>query len=435
MQLHTVASNTSVYPNTKYLEVDKMTIYPNGYINIDQDGNYTKHYYADEQRIASKIGTGFVYNGNLCDKVYEIPNLTQGYLANKQQIQESIMQDGLGKVIIPEESVLNVQSPYSDLCNLEGDLSLSENELFFYHGDHLSSTQMVTDISANVTQQILYAPFGEVLSEYNAYWHNGQIPDYMFNAKELDEESGMYYYSARYYAPPVFTSRDALFEKYPWISPYAYCMNNPVILIDPTGEDVEIVCPLTNQTVNYTPGMAVPEGASQFVKKAINSLNRINSTEVGRELVSELKDSEHMYKIKQSENNMSSFTPTDVYESANPDASEAKKSAGAGGTISWYEQGRWIPTLMGPQKDATIDLAHELFHGLDANRGLRDSQKENGIPRNEWQASYRENMLRPQLNLPLRTYYRVNQYGGGEAPRLLDGNNQPIKPYWYPINK
>jgi RHS repeat-associated protein len=62
----------------------------------------------------------------------------------------------------------------------------------------------------------------------------------MFNGKELDEESGMYYYSARYYAPPVFTSRDPLFEEYPFMSPYAYCANNPLIIIDPTGEEVEV---------------------------------------------------------------------------------------------------------------------------------------------------------------------------------------------------
>jgi len=47
----------------------------------------------------------------------------------------------------------------------------------------------------------------------------------------------MYYYSARYYAPPTFISRDPLFEKYSSISPYAYCANNPVKNVDPTGED------------------------------------------------------------------------------------------------------------------------------------------------------------------------------------------------------
>jgi RHS repeat-associated protein len=79
-----------------------------------------------------------------------------------------------------------------------------------------------------------------VISEYNAYWHNGKIPDYMFNAKEFDEENGMYYYEARYYNPPMFISRDPLFEKYPFMSPYAYTANNPLRYIDPTGKDVEI---------------------------------------------------------------------------------------------------------------------------------------------------------------------------------------------------
>jgi RHS repeat-associated protein len=63
----------------------------------------------------------------------------------------------------------------------------------------------------------------------------------MFNAKELDEESGMYYYEARYYNPPTFISRDPLFEKFPFMSPYAYCSNNPVNRIDPDGcNDYEV---------------------------------------------------------------------------------------------------------------------------------------------------------------------------------------------------
>ena len=80
-----------------------------------------------------------------------------------------------------------------------------------------------------------YTLFGEVITEYNSYWHNGLVPDYMFNAKELDEESGVYYYSARYYAPPTFISRDPLFEVRPYMSPYAYCSNSPINRIDPSG--------------------------------------------------------------------------------------------------------------------------------------------------------------------------------------------------------
>jgi RHS repeat-associated protein len=105
----------------------------------------------------------------------------------------------------------------------------------YYTGNHLSSTQLVTDASGVAAQQVEYAPFGEVVNEYNIDWNSGQVPDFKFNGKELDEENGMYYFEARYQRPPVFISRDVMFEKYPMFSPYAYCANNPLKYIDPTG--------------------------------------------------------------------------------------------------------------------------------------------------------------------------------------------------------
>ena len=101
--------------------------------------------------------------------------------------------------------------------------------------EHSNFTAFTTDGNATVTQGFLYAPFGEIVSEYNAGFANGIMPKYSFNAKELDEESGMYYYEARYYAPPTFTSRDPMFEQKPWLTPYHYCSNNPTGRVDPTG--------------------------------------------------------------------------------------------------------------------------------------------------------------------------------------------------------
>ncbi len=64
---------------------------------------------------------------------------------------------------------------------------------------------------------------------------NEVIPKYSFNAKELDEETGMYYFEARYYRAPTFISRDPLMNEKPWLNPYHYCSNNPIGRIDPTG--------------------------------------------------------------------------------------------------------------------------------------------------------------------------------------------------------
>ncbi|MDR1791818.1 MAG: RHS repeat-associated core domain-containing protein [Bacteroidales bacterium] len=108
----------------------------------------------------------------------------------------------------------------------------------YYTGNHLSSMQLVTDGTGVAVQQVEHAPFGEVVNEYNIDWRNGQVPDFKFNGKELDEESGMYYFEARYQSPPVFISRDPLFGKYPMFSPYAYCANNPVKYIDPDGRKI-----------------------------------------------------------------------------------------------------------------------------------------------------------------------------------------------------
>ena len=48
--------------------------------------------------------------------------------------------------------------------------------------------------NATITQGFLYAPFGEITTEYNANFGSNVLPKYSFNAKELDEETGMYYY-------------------------------------------------------------------------------------------------------------------------------------------------------------------------------------------------------------------------------------------------
>jgi RHS repeat-associated protein len=100
----------------------------------------------------------------------------------------------------------------------------------------LGSSSLITNLDGEIVQHIEYVPFGEVfIEERNNTWNT----PYLFNAKELDEETGLYYYGARYYDPRIslWLSTDPLQEKYPNKTPYHYCSNNPINLFDPDGKD------------------------------------------------------------------------------------------------------------------------------------------------------------------------------------------------------
>lgn len=71
------------------------------------------------------------------------------------------------------------------------------------------------------------------------YSRNGRLKRhrYRFTGKELGDETGLYDFSARYLHTSLgrFTTIDPLAEKYPNISPYAYCKENPVNRVDSDG--------------------------------------------------------------------------------------------------------------------------------------------------------------------------------------------------------
>ena len=70
---------------------------------------------------------------------------------------------------------------------------------------------------------------------------NGEEVALRFNAKEKDYESGYHYYGARYYDSELLTgwlSVDPKADKYPSLSPYNYCVGNPVKIIDPDGNEI-----------------------------------------------------------------------------------------------------------------------------------------------------------------------------------------------------
>ena len=117
------------------------------------------------------------------------------------------------------------------------DNSGEPEETFYYHSDHLGSTSYITDKDGNITQYDAYLPYGELLVDEHS--SSEDLP-YKFNGKELDEETGLYYYGARYMQPMVsiWYGIDPLAEKYTNVGGYTYCLGNPIKLVDSDGKKV-----------------------------------------------------------------------------------------------------------------------------------------------------------------------------------------------------
>ena len=130
---------------------------------------------------------------------------------------------------------------HSDLCGSRAQSPTCLNYAEKKQGvrsKHLGSAAYLTS-RGHVTQTLNYLPYGE---PYIDQRHAGVTYSerFRFTGKEKDGETGYGYFGARYMDHELVTmwlSVDPMADKYPGISPYAYCSWNPVKLVDPDGND------------------------------------------------------------------------------------------------------------------------------------------------------------------------------------------------------
>jgi RHS repeat-associated protein len=185
-------------------------------------------------------------NGNILDSV------EYTYDVYDRRIGKSVDSDGDGNADLEERFVLD-----GDEITLvfDGQGNLIER---FLHGvmvdqvlaqengdgsvylalaDNQGSIRYVLDNSGNVINEIIYNSFGEVTSESNP------SVDFRFGytGRELDEETGLYYYRSRYYDSTVgrFISEDAIGFEGGDANLYRYVINSPVNYTDPYGEKID----------------------------------------------------------------------------------------------------------------------------------------------------------------------------------------------------
>ncbi len=130
---------------------------------------------------------------------------------------------------------------------------------YFYASDHLGSSSVLTTQQGSYHERIEYLPYGETWVEDKATSDSYTTP-YKFTGKELDTETGLYYFGARYYDARVsrWISADKYFEEYLPTKPkenlnnipgnggvyrsinidvYHYGGDNPLVIIDPDGNE------------------------------------------------------------------------------------------------------------------------------------------------------------------------------------------------------
>ena len=268
----------------KFHETDNFTLYPASILSVNKN-RFTKHYFIGDKRIASRIGTGLFNNVYGRNGSYVTAG-QQDYAERMNQIQRQkeayYKKVGVAPGVPTEKGAYGdpentgvgynavltelgnhdvphgwIQTPrpnttpgtnpgppvsWNDPSNPDDPQAgygyipndTTKEETFFYHSDHLGSTSYITDDKANITQYDAYLPYGELLVDEHS--SSEDLP-YKFNGKQFDEETGLYYYGARYMNPmaSIWYGVDPLAEKFLSVSVYCYTMCNPINLIDEDG--------------------------------------------------------------------------------------------------------------------------------------------------------------------------------------------------------
>ena len=265
-------------------ETDNFTLYPASILSVNKN-RFTKHYFIGDKRIASRIGTGLfnnVYGRNgsyvtagqqdYAERMNQIQKQKEAYYKqqgiapgiptmkgaygdpeNTKRGYNSII-DTLGNHDVPQGWIQtprpnttpntnpgppvswndpsNPDDPQAGYGYIPNDTT--KEETFFYHSDHLGSTSYITDDHANITQYNAYLPYGEMLVDEHS--SSEDLP-YKFNGKQFDEETGLYYYGARYMNPvaSIWYGVDVFQENKADVASYLYCFGNPINLTDPDG--------------------------------------------------------------------------------------------------------------------------------------------------------------------------------------------------------
>ena len=265
---------------TKYIysaEGTKLrTIYYTAMPNINVPDGCTHE--LDASEIQTTDSLDFLMEGNLILKNGRINKylFEGGYCGiAKPAPHFSLYEDGSDSEISEEEQKAYEERRKEWTKAVEALNATDAFNFYYYNKDHLGNNREVIDFGGKICQVINYYPFGTPFSDQSTTLQADFQP-YKYNGKEFDMMHGLntYDYGARQYNPivPTWDRIDPLCENFGYMSPYNYCLDNPVNTTDQDGEGpilgavigggTELACQLIE---NYDTNSSVLDNLSKNV--------------------------------------------------------------------------------------------------------------------------------------------------------------------------
>ena len=184
---------------------DDYVLYPNSYMTITPK-YYTKHYFAGAERIATAVGGGGFgnmttptisltndeeyWNNRLGNRLLNYPQgqSSEGENVDIHDTVQTYLQYHDARIELNEFSV-DYKSG-DELCYLLNDewyKQAYDDDVYYYHPDHLGGAAWITDVNGMPVQYVHYGPYGEMMENQQV---TGYDERFTFTGKERDEETG-----------------------------------------------------------------------------------------------------------------------------------------------------------------------------------------------------------------------------------------------------
>ena len=314
-----------------HINLSPYKVYPSAYLVVDIEKGYSKHYFAGTQRLASRLLSNY--------KKFIIPTRKNKTNFGKEY-KPKVNYTALTKIDLKHYLGKDFKFSFAKMSIDKNNNSKAPGSIYWFHPNHLGSGTLITDINGNPYQFFLNLPFGETFVDKHS--HTGYYENvYKFNGKELDTETGYYYYGARYYNPRIsqFYATDPLAEKYPNFSPYTYTADNPVMLVDPKG----MFFKRKNQ-----------RKASRYLRRIERKLDRIYKR------MNRSKNNKQIEKLKNRAKELGK-SMDDIIDMNNDEMVEYRFShSGTSSSSLTKENGKWIYTI---SANGMANKIHEIKHG------------------------------------------------------------------------